>query len=231
MATLISAPLIAASILSADFARLGEEVNHVIEAGADLIHFDVMDRHFVPNLTMGPMICKAIKPYCKNIPIDVHLMTYNVESLIEEFALSGADNITFHVEATHHLDRTINLARSFGVKVGLALNPATPISALEHVISEIDLILIMAVNPGFGGQKFISYTLNKLEKVREMINDTKRDILLAVDGGINIDNIIQVAKAGANLIIAGNSIFSSADYQGTINKFKDKLTNLPKIIV
>jgi ribulose-phosphate 3-epimerase len=223
--------LIAASILSADFAKLGEEVTKLVEAEVDLIHFDVMDNHFVPNLTMGAQICAAIKPYAQGVGIDVHLMTYNVEELVKEFAKSGATSITFHSEAVIHQDRVINFAKELGLKVGVALNPSTSLVHLEYLLEKIDIVLVMAVNPGFGGQKFIPYTLDKIATLRKMINVRNREILLAVDGGINEDNIIEVVRAGANMIIAGNSILKSNNYQQTVTKFRNELTKLGHFIV
>jgi len=218
--------IIAPSILSADFAKLGEEVTSVINAGADWIHFDVMDNHYVPNLTIGPMVCKAIKPYCKNIPIDVHLMVTPVDSMIEEFAKAGADIITFHPEASLHIDRSLSLIKNSGLKAGLVLNPATPLSCLDYVIDKIDIILLMSVNPGFGGQSFIPAIINKIRETREYIKSSGKDIILEVDGGIKVDNIAEVAAAGANAFVAGSAIFNSQNYQATINNMREQLARI-----
>ena len=210
---------IAPSILSADFARLGDEVRAVIDAGADLIHFDVMDNHYVPNLTIGPLVCRALKPHV-SVPIDVHLMVTPVDALAEEFAEAGASIITFHPEASKHVDRTIGLIHERGCKAGLVLNPATPLSCLDHVLDKLDVVLIMSVNPGFGGQPFIDEALNKIALARARIDAmsarTGREIRLEVDGGIKVDNIGAVARAGADRFVAGSAIFGSADYAKTI---------------
>jgi len=211
---------IAPSLLSADFARLGEEVSAVIAAGADLIHFDVMDNHYVPNLTIGPMVCQAIAPYCKRgdkpVPIDVHLMVKPVDALIPMFAQAGASIISFHPEASEHIDRTIQLITSFGVKAGLVLNPATPLSVLDHVLDKLDLVLLMSVNPGFGGQAFIESVLPKIAAVRRRIQATGRDIWLEVDGGVNAKNIARAVAAGADTLVAGSAVFSGGDYPKAI---------------
>ena len=206
---------IAPSILSADFARLGEEVRDVIGAGADLVHFDVMDNHYVPNLTIGPLVCEAIRPLTRAL-IDVHLMVRPVDRIIPDFAKSGADIISFHPEASEHVDRTIALIKDQGCKAGLVFNPATPLSHLDHVIDKLDLVLIMSVNPGFGGQKFISQALKKVAAARARIDATGRDIWLEVDGGVKVDNIGDIARAGADTFVAGSGIFSTKDYKATI---------------
>ena len=213
---------IAPSILSADFARLGDEVKAVARAGADLIHFDVMDNHYVPNLTVGPLVCAALKPHVK-VPLDVHLMVKPVDSLIPEFAKAGAGIISFHPEASDHVDRTIALIRENGCKAGLVLNPATPVSWLDHTLEKLDLVLLMSVNPGFGGQKFIPSVLPKVAEVRRRIDALKRDIWLEVDGGIKTDNIAEVAKAGADTFVAGSAVFNSKDYAATIRDMRAQL--------
>ncbi len=215
--------LIAPSILSADFARLGEEVDAVLAAGADVVHFDVMDNHYVPNLTIGPMVCKALRDYGIEAPIDVHLMVSPVDSLINDFAEAGASYITFHPEASKHVDRSLSLIKSLGCKAGLVLNPASPVYYLEHVMDKLDIILLMSVNPGFGGQKFIDSTLNKLGQVRELIERNGRDIRLEVDGGVGVDNIAGIARAGADMFVAGSAIFGSQDYAATISKMRTEL--------
>ena len=217
---------IAPSILSADFSRLGEDVKAVIDAGADIVHFDVMDNHYVPNLTIGPLVCSALRSFGIKEIIDVHLMIKPVDRIIPDFAEAGADYITFHPEASDHVDRTINLIRENGCKPGLVLNPASSLTYLDNCIDSIDMILLMSVNPGFGGQKFIDSTLNKITKVRSLIDKTGNDIRLEVDGGINIDNIADVAKAGADTFVAGSAIFNSNDYVETIKSMKDKLQSI-----
>jgi ribulose-phosphate 3-epimerase len=216
---------IAPSILSADFARLGEEVRAVASAGADLIHFDVMDNHYVPNLTIGPLVCAALKPHVK-LPLDVHLMVRPVDRLIPDFAKAGASIISFHPEASEHVDRTIALIKENGCKAGLVLNPASPLSFLDHTLDKLDLVLLMSVNPGFGGQQFIRSVLPKVSEVRKRIDKLGRDIWLEVDGGIKADNIAEVAKAGADTFVAGSAIFGSKDYAATIKQMRDKLSVL-----
>ena len=218
----MSAYRIAPSILSADFARLGDEVRAVIEAGADWIHFDVMDNHYVPNLTFGPMVCQALRKH-STVPIDVHLMVQPVDTLAQAFARAGADWVSFHPDASTHVDRTLQLIKAEGSKAGLVFNPAAPMDMLEWVIDKVDLILIMSVNPGFGGQSFIDSALRKIEKARRLIDASGRDIRLEVDGGIKIDNIRRVADAGADTFVAGSAIFNTPDYQGVIAAMRAEL--------
>lgn len=218
--------LIAPSILSADFARLGDEVEAVLAAGADIIHFDVMDNHFVPNLTIGPMVCKALRSHGIDAPIDVHLMVDPVDDLIKMFADVGASWITFHPEASRHIDRSLQLIRDLGCKAGLVLNPATGLNCIDYVIDKLDVLLLMSVNPGFGGQKFIPSTLSKLVKAREMIDASGFDIRLEVDGGVSAVNIAEIAAAGADTFVAGSAIFGARDYQEVIQHMRAELTSL-----
>lgn len=218
--------LIAPSILSADFARLGEDTAKVLAAGGDVVHFDVMDNHYVPNLTIGPMVCKALRDYGITAPIDVHLMVKPVDSIVPDFAKAGATYISFHAEASEHVDRTIQLIRECGCKPGLVFNPATPLSYLDYVIDKLDLILLMSVNPGFGGQSFIPETLKKVEEVRRRIDASGRDIRLEVDGGIKTENIAAVAQAGADMFVAGSAIFGKPDYKAVIDDMRKELTKV-----
>ena len=212
--------LIAPSILAADFARLGEEVENVLAAGADVVHFDVMDNHYVPNLTIGPLICEALRNHGITAPIDVHLMVKPVDRLIPDFAQAGASMITFHPEASEHIDRSLELIREHGCQSGLVFNPATPLHYLDHVLDKVDIILLMSVNPGFGGQSFIPSTLNKLKEARQRIDASGRDIRLEVDGGVKIDNIGAIAAAGADMFVAGSAIFGTKDYTKTITAMR-----------
>ena len=220
---------IAPSILSADFARLGEEVAEVIRAGADLIHFDVMDNHYVPNLTFGPMVCAALKPYA-TVPVDVHLMVEPVDDLIHAFAKAGANIITFHPEASRHVDRSLGLIKEYGCQAGLVLNPATPVNILENVLDKLDMVMLMSVNPGFGGQSFIPNTLVKIRKVREMLDEYERQsgrhIALEVDGGVKTDNIAEIAAAGADTFVAGSAIFGKPDYKAVIDEMRQQLAQV-----
>lgn len=214
---------IAPSILSADFARLGDEVNAVLEAGADIIHFDVMDNHYVPNLTIGPMICEALRKHGITAPIDVHLMVKPVDRIIGDFIEAGATYITFHPEASEHIDRSLELIRSGGCKAGLVFNPTTSLSYLDYVMDKLDMILLMSINPGFGGQKFIPATLDKLSEARKRIDASKRDIRLEIDGGVKTDNIAEIARAGADTFVAGSAIFGNDDYARTISDMREQL--------
>ena len=217
---------IAPSILSADFTRLGEEVRRVIDAGADLIHFDVMDNHYVPNLTFGPMICQALRPV-STVPIDVHLMVEPVDDMIRSFIEAGADIISFHPEASRHIDRSLQLIKNAGKQAGLVLNPATPVHVLEHVLDKLDMVLLMSVNPGFGGQSFIPHTLDKLRRVRSLLDNyqaqTGRRIALEVDGGVKTSNIAEIAQAGADTFVAGSAIFGQSDYDAVIREMRQAL--------
>ena len=215
--------LIAPSILSADFARLGEETRAVLEAGADVVHFDVMDNHYVPNLTIGPLVCQALRDYGIEAPIDVHLMVSPVDRLIEDFAAAGASFITFHPEASEHVDRSLQLIRSLGCKSGLVFNPATPLSWLDYVLDKVDMVLLMSVNPGFGGQAFIESAIDKLARARRLIDDSGLDIRLEVDGGVKTGNIRRIAEAGADTFVAVTAIFGSEDYAATIAEMRAEL--------
>lgn len=215
--------LIAPSILSADFARLGEDVSKVLAAGADVVHFDVMDNHYVPNLTIGPMVCQALRNYGITAPIDVHLMVEPVDSLVPQFAKAGASIITFHPEASRHVDRTLQLIKDQGCQAGLVFNPATPLSYLDYVLDKVDVILLMSVNPGFGGQKFIPATLDKLQAARQLIDSSGLPIRLEIDGGVTVANIAEIAAAGADMFVAGSAIFNSQDYAATIAKMRQQL--------
>jgi ribulose-phosphate 3-epimerase len=219
-------PLIAPSILSADFARLGEDVSAVLKAGGDIVHFDVMDNHFVPNLTIGPMLCKALRDYGIAAPIDVHLMAEPVDRIIPDFAEAGASWISFHPEASRHVDRTLGLIRDNGCKAGLVFNPATPLNWLDHVLDKVDLVLIMSVNPGFGGQNFIESALEKVRRVRKVIDDSGFPVRLEVDGGVKTDNIGRVAAAGADIFVIGSAIFGSDDYTATISAMRTEIAKV-----
>jgi ribulose-phosphate 3-epimerase len=223
MTTKQQTPWIAPSILSADFARLGEEVRNVLAAGADVVHFDVMDNHYVPNLTIGPLVCEALRKHGITAPIDVHLMVKPVDRIIPDFAKAGASYITFHPEASEHIDRTLGLIRENGCKSGLVFNPATPLHYLDHVLDKVDMVLLMSVNPGFGGQSFIPSTLPKIAAVRQIIDRSGRDIRLEVDGGVKVDNIGAVAAAGADTFVAGSAIFNAKDYAATIAQMRERI--------
>ncbi|MFC3393971.1 ribulose-phosphate 3-epimerase [Brenneria rubrifaciens] len=218
--------LIAPSILSADFARLGEDTANVLSAGADVVHFDVMDNHYVPNLTMGPLVLKSLRDYGITAPIDVHLMVKPVDRIIPDFAKAGASFITFHPEASEHVDRSLQLIKDHGCKAGLVFNPATPLSYLDYVMDKLDIILLMSVNPGFGGQSFIPGTLNKLRHVRTLIDDSGYDIRLEVDGGVKVDNIGDIATAGADMFVAGSAIFGTPDYHAVIERMRTELARV-----
>lgn len=217
-------PLIAPSILSADFAKLGEEVDAVLSAGADIVHFDVMDNHYVPNLTIGPMVCQALRKYGVTAPIDVHLMVRPVDRIIGDFIEAGATYITFHPEGTDHIDRSLGLVKSGGCKTGLVFNPTTPLHYLDYVMDKIDMILIMSINPGFGGQTFIPGTLDKLKEVRQRIDKSGFDIRLEIDGGVKVNNIAEIAAAGADTFVAGSAIFGADDYAATIQQMKENIS-------
>jgi ribulose-phosphate 3-epimerase len=216
-------PWIAPSILSADFARLGDDVNAVVAAGAAVVHFDVMDNHYVPNLTIGPMVCEALRKFGITAPLDVHLMVKPVDRIVPDFAKAGATYISFHPEASEHVDRTIELIRENGCKPGLVLNPATPLNYLDHTLKKLDLVLLMSVNPGFGGQKFIPNVLDKVRAVRKLIDASGKQIRLEVDGGVKVDNIAEIARAGADMFVAGSAIFGARDYKATISAMREQI--------
>ncbi|PKF61488.1 ribulose-phosphate 3-epimerase [Psychromonas sp. psych-6C06] len=218
--------LIAPSILSADFARLGDDVKKVLDDGADVVHFDVMDNHYVPNLTIGPMVCKALRDYGITAPIDVHLMVEPVDTMIVDFANAGASIITFHPDASKHVDRSLQLIKDHGCKAGLVLNPASSLEELTHVMDKLDVVLLMSVNPGFGGQSFIPHTLEKIRQVRKLIDASGRDIRLQVDGGVKVDNIKEIAQAGADMFVAGSAIFNQPDYKAVIDEMRSELANV-----
>ncbi|WP_417567255.1 ribulose-phosphate 3-epimerase [Marinobacter sp.] len=222
--------LIAPSILSADFARLGEEVDNVLAAGADIVHFDVMDNHYVPNLTIGPMVCEALRKHGVTAPIDVHLMVSPVDDLIRMFIDAGASYITFHPEASNHIDRSLQLIREGGCRAGLVFNPATPLHYMDHVMDKLDMVLLMSVNPGFGGQKFIPGTLDKLREARRRIDASNYNIRLEIDGGVKTDNIREIAEAGADTFVAGSAIFNTDDYKATIDAMREELEQAHKVI-
>ena len=219
---------IAPSILSADFSRLGEEVDSVLSAGADIVHFDVMDNHYVPNLSFGPLVCKSLKNYGIKAPIDVHLMVKPVDALIVEFAKVGADYITFHPEASDHIDRSLQLIKSHGCKCGLVLNPATPLTLIESLLPQLDMVLLMSVNPGFGGQSFIPYVLDKIKQTRQMIDQINPEIRLEIDGGVTPQNIKEIAAAGADTFVMGSALFGSANYKDTVSESRSQLSSLQR---
>lgn len=220
--------LIAPSILSADFARLGEEVDHVLASGADIVHFDVMDNHYVPNLTIGPLVCEALRKHGVTADIDVHLMVKPVDRIIPDFAKAGASYITFHPEASEHIDRSLQLIHDHGCKSGLVFNPATPLDYLKYVLDKVDMVLLMSVNPGFGGQSFIPATLDKLREARRIIDDSGLDIRLEIDGGVKVDNIREIAEAGADTFVAGSAIFNTDDYKATIDSMRQELARVAR---